>query len=302
MFCERSLFIALQDARRLAFRDKGQDVMKVHIIQKPMVMLSSLLISLMLVGCFGGGIDPTEDPVQPSEDNASANMNEEEMMEDEGGFNENMAEDGMNGAENNMGGNNQAMENGGNDGEAINNAADEDFLNGNNANFAEGGNNQGNLFGNNPNNGGMNNNLGQNGNNGFGGNNFGLNAGNQGDGALINGASEDILESPDINKGATDNGMAEDASNSVLAPVAENPTGPGSGGATTGGVVRYVTPGGSKLYDKPNGATLRNLDQGDHPLVNEEGEWARTSDGYYVPSASLTAAPIARLKQPKDWR
>lgn len=273
--------------------------MKVHNARKPILMLSSLFVCLFLVGCFGGGIDPTEDPVQPSDGNAAANAEEKEMAENNAGLNENMAENELNGAENNMGGNNQAMENGGNDGEAINNAADEDFLNGNNSNLAEGGNN---LFGNNPNGGMGNNNLGQNGNNGLGNNNFGLNAGNQGDGALINGASEDILESPDINKGATDNGMAEEASNSVLAPVAENPTTPGSGGAATGGVVRYVTPGGSKLYDKPNGATLRNLDQGDHPLVNEEGEWARTSDGYYVPSASLTAAPIGRLKQAKDWR
>ncbi len=276
--------------------------MKVHNARKPILMLSSLLICFLLVGCFGGGIDPTEDPVQPSGNNAAANAEENEMAENNAGLDEEAAENGANGAENNMAGNNQATENGGNDGEAINNAADEDFLNGNNANIAEGGNNQGNLFGNNPNGGTGNNNLGQNGNNGLGNNNFGLNAGNQGDGALINGAGDDILESPDINKGATDNGMAEEASNSVLAPVAENPTAPGAGGATSGGVVRYVTPGGSKLYDKPNGATLRNLEQGDHPLVNEEGEWSRTSDGYYVPSASLTAAPIARAKQPKEWR
>ncbi len=276
--------------------------MKVHNARKPILMLSSLIICFLLVGCFGGGIDPTEDPVQPSGNNAAANAEENEMAENNAGLNEEAAENGANGAENNMGGNNQATENGGNDGEAINNAADEDFLNSNNANIAEGGNNQGNLFGNNPNGGTGNNNLGQNGNNGLGNNNFGLNAGNQGDGALINGAGDDILESPDINKGATDNGMAEEASNSVLAPVAENPTAPGAGGATSGGVVRYVTPGGSKLYDKPNGATLRNLEQGDHPLVNEEGEWSRTSDGYYVPSASLTAAPIARAKQPKEWR
>ncbi len=276
--------------------------MKVHNARKPILMLSSLIICFLLVGCFGGGIDPTEDPVQPCGKNAAANAEENEMAENNAGLNEEAAENGANGAENNMAGNNQATENGGNDGEAINNAADEDFLNGNNANIAEGGNNQGNLFGNNPNGGIGNNNLGQNGNNGLGNNNFGLNAGNQGDGALINGAGDDILESPDINKGATDNGMAEEASNSVLAPVAENPTAPGAGGATSGGVVRYVTPGGSKLYDKPNGATLRNLEQGDHPLVNEEGEWSRTSDGYYVPSASLTAAPIARAKQPKEWR
>jgi hypothetical protein len=276
--------------------------MKVYNVRKSIVMLSALLLSFFLVGCFGGGIDPTEDPVQPGDEENAANIDGAENAENNGGFDENMGEEDGNMDGNNMGNNNMGMDNGGNDGEAINNAADENFLNGNNANFADGGNNQGNLFGNNPNNLGGNNNLGQNGNTGLGNNNFGLNAGNQGDGALINGASEDILESPDINKGATDNGLAEPAPDSVLAPVAENPTTPSAGGGGTGGLVRYVTPGGSKLYDKPNGAALRNLEQGDHPLVNDEGEWARTSDGYYVPSASLTAAPIARLKQPKDWR
>jgi len=293
------MFIALQDAKRLAFRLKGQDVMKVQNVRKPMVVFSSFLVAFLLVGCFGGGIDPTEDPVQPSGNNANANAEEgEEFAENDAGLNENVADNEGGGNNPNF---NQGMDNGDEDGEAINNAADDNFLNGNNANLAEGGDSQANLFGNNPN-GGFNNNLGKNNNNGLGNNNFGLNAGDQGDGALINGASEDILESPDVNMGATDNGLLEPAPDSVLAPVAENPTAPGAGGATTGGVVRYVTPGGSKLYDKPNGATLRDLEQGDHPLVNEEGEWSRTSDGYYVPAASLTAAPIARLKQPKDWR
>jgi hypothetical protein len=293
MFCERSLFIALQDVRRLTFRLKGQDVMKLHTIRRPIFMLASLLISLLLTGCFGGGIDPTEDPVQPGEENEAANA--EEFAEN-AGMNENMMENEGNFGNENMGNNpnfNQGMNN--MEGEGMNNALEDDFLNGNNnANFMDTGNNQGNLFGNN--------NLGQNGNNGFGNNNFGLNNGDQGDGALINGASEDILESPNVNMGATDNGLLESDPDSVLAPVAENPTAPGGRGARRGGVVRYVTPGGSKLYDNPNGTVLRNLEQGDHPLVNEEGEWSRTSDGYYVPTASLTAAPIGRLKQPKDWR
>ncbi|WP_141736080.1 hypothetical protein [Oligoflexus tunisiensis] len=291
--------------------------MKVQTIRRPILMLSSLLISFLLVGCFGGGIDPTEDPVQPGEENEAANVEEEEfaednammnenmMMENEGNFsNEDMMGDNMG---NNMGnnqGNNPNFNQGMNDmnNEGFNNVAEDNFLNGDDANFMNTGENQGNLFGNNQGNMFGNNNLGQNGNNGLGNNNFGLNEGDQGDGALINGASEDILESPNVNMGATDNGLAESDPDSVLAPVAENPTAPGGGGAATGGVVRYVTPGGSKLYDNPNGTALRNLEQGDHPLVNEEGEWSRTSDGYYVPSATLTSAPIARLKQPKEWR
>lgn len=259
--------------------------MKVQIVRKPMVVFSSLLALFLLVGCFGGGIDPTEDPVQPSDNSAAANAEENEENEENEGEEELAANNaGLNeNAANSEGGTNpsvkQGADNGGADGEAINNAADDDFLNGNNNNLADGGNGEANLFGNNT---------------GKTSNNLGLGAGAEGDGALINSASEGILETPDVNKGATDNGL--------LAPVAENPTASGGGGATTGGVVRYVTPGGSKLYDKPNGATLRNLEQGDHPLVNEEGEWSRTSDGYYVPAVSLTTAPIARLKQAKDWR
>jgi hypothetical protein len=287
MISERSIFIALQDAKRLAFRLKGQDVMKLQIVRKPMVVFSPFLLAFLLVGCFGGGIDPTEDPVQPSGNNAAANAEEnEEEEEEEEGENEELAANnaGLNeNTANSEGGNNaiveQGKDNGGADGEAINNAADDDFLNGNNNNLAEGGNGEANLLGNN---------LGKS------NDNLGLSAGDQGDGALINSASEGILESPDVNKGATD---AE-----LMVPVAENPTAPSDGGPTMGGVVRYVIPGGSNLYDKPNGAMLRNLEQGDHPLVNEEGEWSRTSDGYYVPATSLTAAPIARLKQPKDWR
>lgn len=273
--------------------------MKLLITRKPIHVLSSFLVSTLLVGCFGGGIDPKDDPVQPSGNNASANA-EEDGAENNAGLNEEAGnEDGGN---NNLGANNQNFNQGaegGRDGEAVNNAADENFLNANdgNSNIGAVANGQANMFGNNPNN----NNLGKNNNNNnLGNNNFGF---NQGDDALVNGAEGDILESPDINKGATDNGLLEPmAEGDVLAPVAENPTAPGRRGASGGGVVRYVMPGGSRLYDKPNGETLRNLEQGDHPLVNEEGEWSRTSDGYYVPSASLTPAPIARLKQPKEWR
>jgi hypothetical protein len=285
--------------------------MKVQIVRKIILVLFSFLVSSLLVGCFGGGIDPKDDPVQPSGNNAAANAEEEEeVAENNAGLNENAGgEEGNNGGNpgnNNLGANNQNFnqggDNGGKDGEAINNAADEDFLNGNNANananIGTAANGQGNMFGNNQGLGNNNNNL-KNNNNNLGNNNFGLNGGNQEDPALINGAGDDILES-NVNKGATDTELGGEES--VLAPVAENPTAPTPAGGSSGGVVRYVTPGGSKLYDKPNGESLRNLEQGDHPLVNEEGEWSRTSDGYYVPAASLTAAPIPRLKQAKEWR
>lgn len=274
--------------------------MKVSNIRQPVAVLSLLFVSLLLAGCLGGGIDPNEDPVQPSGENAEANPaeGEEEASENNAAPENNAALNNNSGEENNVINNSNNLEanGGGNDGEAVNNAADENFLdNVNNSNpknnLTGGGNNQGNLFGGNG-----------TGNNNPGKNNFGLNQGNQGDDALINGAGGDILEQ-NVNKGAIDSEPLEPASDAnILAPVAENPTVPAGGAGAATGVVRYVTPGGSKLYNRPNGEILRNLEQGDHPLVNEEGEWSRTSDGYYVPSASLTAAPIPRFKQPKSWR
>jgi len=253
----------------------------------------SFVLTIFLGGCFGGGIDPKDDPVQPGGGNEAANS-EENIPENNAGFNEENANAEGNGASNPNSNSNLGAEGGGNDGEAINNAADENFLNeGNNSNGET------NMFGNNPNGGLGNNNLGKNGN--LGNNNIGL---NQADGALVNGAEDGILQNQatDLDRGATDSEPLP-PSDSVLAPVASNPTAPSSQDETsTGGVVRYVIQGGSKLHQSPNGETLRSLEQGDHPLVNEEGEWSRTSDGYYVPAASLTAAPIPRAKLPKDWR
>lgn len=69
------------------------------------------------------------------------------------------------------------------------------------------------------------------------------------------------------------------------------------------GVVRYVMEGGTQLYaDEQRTNAVKNLEQGDHPLVVENGEWARTSDGYYVSAQGLTSRPIGRYKVPADWQ
>ena len=68
-----------------------------------------------------------------------------------------------------------------------------------------------------------------------------------------------------------------------------------------GGRVKYVTAGGSNLYDQPNGNTAGALEKGDHPLVFDEGEWARTSDGYYIPNQDLTTAPVSRIRRKVGW-
>lgn len=67
------------------------------------------------------------------------------------------------------------------------------------------------------------------------------------------------------------------------------------------GLVKYVTASGSTLHTEKNGNVLRNLEQGDHPLVFDEGEWSRTSDGYYIPSMTLTTDPIPRRKLKAIW-
>jgi hypothetical protein len=72
---------------------------------------------------------------------------------------------------------------------------------------------------------------------------------------------------------------------------------------TPGGMVKYVLPGGADLYNSPNsGSVVGRLEQGDHPLVWEENQWARTSDGLYIPSANLTIEAVGRAKKPSSWQ
>ena len=66
-----------------------------------------------------------------------------------------------------------------------------------------------------------------------------------------------------------------------------------------GGVVRYVGAGGTPLYDAPEGAVIKTLPQGDHPIVLPDGNWGRTSDGYFIPMSRLTDFPMGRVKQAK---
>ncbi len=231
----------------------------------------TVCISLQITSCAGK--DTTEDPVQPSE-----NANEENNS----GNDENNSGNNESNAEGNGNAPAAAAAEANADG-GLNNAKDE--------NFAAGGD-QGNLFGN-----GNNNNLLNNKN---GGNPKSPAAGAndlQTDDALVNNAeTEDLLatqQGPELNQGATD-----------LGPVPAERSVPNSApaAAATGGVVRYVVAGGSSLHDKPSGSVVKSLEQGDHPLVSESGEWARTSDGFYVPSHQLSAQPIGRAKAARSWR
>lgn len=106
-------------------------------------------------------------------------------------------------------------------------------------------------------------------------------------------ASEAPQEQPAIDTGASE--VVEDA--------ASNQDPQNAGTYTPGGRVKYVVPGGAPIFATNNGATpMGMLTQGDHPVVFDEGEWARTSDGTYIPNALLTHRPINRMEPPAVWR
>lgn len=93
---------------------------------------------------------------------------------------------------------------------------------------------------------------------------------------------------------ALDQAVVDTSINQVVDQAAAAP--PASGGR-----VQYVTSAGAVLYDQPNGSNAGSLSKGDHPLVFAEGEFVRTSDGYYIPSQSLTDSPISRTRRRLDW-
>ncbi len=68
-----------------------------------------------------------------------------------------------------------------------------------------------------------------------------------------------------------------------------------------GGLVKYVLQDGTALRDQPAGSSVRSMEQGDHPLVFDEGEWSRTSDGYYVSTIEITPDPVPRRKLRANW-
>ena len=108
------------------------------------------------------------------------------------------------------------------------------------------------------------------------------------EGANLNNAEDDMFENgqqTDFQNAAVDNGMEEE-----MEPV----------DTSGGGMVKYVR-NASSLYDKPNGSTVNRLEKGDHPLVFGEGEWIRTSDGYYVPERDLTPNPVGRNRLRSIW-
>jgi len=71
----------------------------------------------------------------------------------------------------------------------------------------------------------------------------------------------------------------------------------------TGGVVLYAREDGVGVYDRAGGGSMiSSLEQGDHPLVFSEGEWARTQDGHYIPNNTLSDKGVARLRKAAAWQ
>lgn len=152
-------------------------------------------------------------------------------------------------------------------------------------------NNQGQLFGNQ---GQLQDNQGQLfGNQGQLQNNQGL-FNNQGQQMFDNQGGEGINNALDNDFLQNDQNFLNAATDNTINDVVD-------GAAMGGGRVKYVLAGGSSLYDRPNGSVQGPLEKGDHPLVFNEGEWARTSDGYYIPNRDLTNAPVSRIKRKTGW-
>lgn len=72
---------------------------------------------------------------------------------------------------------------------------------------------------------------------------------------------------------------------------------------TDRGIVKYVRSSGLSIVDQPGSTTVSGtLDQGDHPVVWENGEWARLSNGKYVSSKGLSEKGVGRVRGTNPWR
>jgi hypothetical protein len=71
--------------------------------------------------------------------------------------------------------------------------------------------------------------------------------------------------------------------------------------ASGNGVVKYVR-SPTSIVDQPGGASVGTLEQGDHPLVWDDGQFAKLPNGKMVPSSSLSDQGIGRVRAGHDWR
>ncbi len=71
--------------------------------------------------------------------------------------------------------------------------------------------------------------------------------------------------------------------------------------ARSGWYVKYATQSIS-VHRSPGGNVVNQLEEGDHPLVVDENDWARTSEGYYIPQSGLSPNPVGRPRKGINWQ
>ncbi|MBP9706313.1 MAG: hypothetical protein KBD78_01620 [Oligoflexales bacterium] len=136
-------------------------------------------------------------------------------------------------------------------------------------------------------------------------------------GEFVNNASaDDLMENMGINEGASQefpmnntasqNMMINNATaNTVgmngtpVAPVNQVNTVPQS---SQGARVKYVTADGVTAHNQPNGTVVETLSLGDHPLVWDESNWVKTSEGYYISKQGLSDQPVGRTRRSTPWQ
>ena len=257
-------------------------------------LIPATILALHLTACVGG-VDPNEDALTPDGNVNAANTDSEGGDEEFAESNENLSNENVDSLNenfnNNFGnnfGNNENLGNGSNNltngnlgaanagsgNEFVNNAAPEDFLANNGDSAIVGAEGTGEM----PADLGAEQNSTQD---------FGF-AGNSATVETNQTVTNNAQLTPDSNQGAIDTSLVETPAPSVATP--------------RGGTVRYISTSGTSAHESPGGQVVRTYEQGDHPLVTAEGEWLRTSDGYYLPSTSTTTRPVSRAKSPKSWR
>ena len=121
----------------------------------------------------------------------------------------------------------------------------------------------------------------------------------EGEGEAVNNSTEPEFEATSVaEQPAIDTGT-EAAVDEAAAPQ-ENPAAEAT--YTPGGIVKYATSSVPLFSAKENGQIVGEIHRGDHPLVFEDGGWARTSDGAYLPSHTLTNEPVGRIEPPAVWQ
>jgi hypothetical protein len=126
------------------------------------------------------------------------------------------------------------------------------------------------------------------------------NSGQEDLGASLNSAEEAPVEEVAVSDAPVNEAAAGQSANEIPAgPTTEAaPAAPAA--PATGAIVRYAS-GKVDVFDQPNGAKVRELNKGDHPLVVDENGWMKMSDGRYIGAGSLQDKGVGRDPSGSDW-